>query len=125
MAIKVEDQPAQSFSAGFELRGSAQIGELSLLSPLGNTVAQLSWQPQSATLRTGGNEQRNCASLEALMQAATGTAIPVAALFDWLNGVAAPVEGWEVDLSQWAKGRVVARRRQPVTELRLAMDAPE
>ena len=121
LAIKVEDQPSQSFSSSFQLKGSAHSGELSLLSPLGSVLALLNWEPQGASLRTG-NELRTFASLEALMQAATGTAIPVAALFDWLAGVATPVEGWQVDLSQQAQGRFVARRTQPATELRFILE---
>lgn len=121
LAIKVEDQPSQSFSSSFQLKGSAQSGELSLLSPLGNTLALLTWQPQGASLQTG-NELRTFASVEALMQAATGTAIPVTALFDWLAGVATPIEGWQVDLSQQAQGRLVARRAQPATELRFILE---
>lgn len=123
MAIKVDDQPSQSFSTSFELKGGVQTGELNLLSPLGSTLARLTWNPDKASLRTP-NSTQDFASLAALMVSATGTAIPVTALFDWLAGVPTPIEGWEVDLSRQPEGRLLARRTNPATELRVVLDQP-
>ena len=123
MALQVENSPERSFSASFELRGSAQSGELSLFSPLGGTLAAMSWAPGAATLRAGG-QARQFESLEALAAQATGTPIPVAALFDWLGGVNTPVAGWQADLSDLAQGRLRARRidPQPPADLRVVFD---
>jgi outer membrane lipoprotein LolB len=114
---------AQSFSAGFELTGNAQTGSLLLFSPLGTTVAEMNWTPQTATLRTNG-ETRSFGSLAELLKQATGTDIPVASLFAWLAGDNVPTPGWLADLSQHALGRVVARRSDPLpaVELRLAIE---
>jgi outer membrane lipoprotein LolB len=119
----VENQPSQSFSAGFELRGRPDAGELKLHNPLGGTLAALNWGPGIATLRSG-DTVRQFESIEALVAAATGTAIPVASLFDWLSGNNTAVPGWEADLSQLAQGRLRARRTAPppVADLRLALD---
>lgn len=123
LALQVEGDASQSFSAGFELRGAAEAGELTLLSPLGGALAALSWSPGAASLRSGGKEQ-SFPSLEALVAAATGAPLPVAALFDWLAGRNTPVPGWQADLSQLADGRVRARRTdpQPSADLRIALD---
>ncbi|MFC5495978.1 lipoprotein insertase outer membrane protein LolB [Caenimonas terrae] len=123
MALQVEDQPSQSFSAGFELRGRAEQGELTLYNPLGGTLAALQWAPGSATLRSG-NEVKQFDSIDALVAGATGTAIPVASLFDWLAGSNTPVTGWEADLSQLPQGRLRARRvaPPPAADLRVALD---
>lgn len=123
MALQVEDQPSQSFSAGFELRGRADAGELTLYNPLGGTLAALRWAPGSATLRSG-DQVRQFESIDALVAGATGTAIPVATLFDWLAGSNTQVPGWEADLSQLAAGRLRARRTSPppVADLRVALD---
>jgi len=123
LSLRVDAEPAQSFAAGFDLRGSAVAGELSLYSPLGSTLAVLAWAPGSATLRAN-NEVRSFASLEELAAQAVGTAIPVAALFDWLAGTPTPVAGWQADLGQLDHGRLVARRSQPApaAELRLALE---
>src|SRR3990167_3430627 len=42
IALQVEGQASQSFSAIFELRGNAQTGGLALISPLGSRIAQRS-----------------------------------------------------------------------------------
>lgn len=123
LALQVQDQPGQSFSAGFELRGQAATGELTLLNPLGGAVAQLSWTPGSATLTSNG-QTRQFESVDALVAAATGSSIPVAALFDWLAGVNTPVPGWQADLSQLPQGRLRAQRMEPppVADLRVVLD---
>ncbi len=112
LALQVEDQPGQSFSAGFELKGNAQNGELALYSPLGGTLAVLSWLPGRATLQAQG-KPREFESVDALLAQVAGTEIPVAALFDWLRGMDTPVAGWRADLSELAKGRLTAKRLQP------------
>jgi outer membrane lipoprotein LolB len=123
LALTVEDNQAQSFSAAFELKGNADAGELALYNPLGSTLAVLDWAPGSASLREN-RQTRSYGSLEELVRQATGTAIPVAALFDWLRGTYTPVPGWRADLSQLAHGRLTAWRSvpAPAAELRLVLD---
>lgn len=125
LALQVEDQPSQSFTAGFELRGGAEAGELALYSPLGATLAQLRWAPGMAELQADGR-RRQYPSIEALTQEATGTALPLAALFDWLQGRPAEVPGWRADLSRVADGRLLASRSMPLprAELRVVLQPP-
>lgn len=124
LALSVQDQPGQSFSAGFELRGQPASGELTLLNPLGSTVAVLRWRPGSATLEAQGRQPQQFASLDAMVEKATGAVVPVAALFDWLAGVPTPVPGWEPDLSGLPDGRLRAHRVQPspAADLRVVLD---
>jgi outer membrane lipoprotein LolB len=123
LALQVEDHPSQSFSAGFQLNGNAVIGELTLFNPLGGTLAVLTWAPGSATLRTNGPPQA-FGSVDALVTQATGSALPVAALFDWLRGTHTPVPGWQADLSQLDRGRLRAQRVHPtpLADLRVVLD---
>ena len=124
IAIKVLSTPPQAFSADFELDGQGEAGTLALFSPLGTTVAQMEWAPGLAQLRNGG-ELRTFDSLSALAQQATGTELPVAALFDWLRGTATTAPGWEADLSQLTEGRLLARRKTdsaPAVELRILLE---
>jgi outer membrane lipoprotein LolB len=123
LALQVEDKPGQSFSAGFELKGNAQAGELSLFSPLGATLAMLSWQPGTAKLRSGA-ETREFPSVETLVAHVTGEAIPIAALFDWLRGIDTPAGGWRADLTQLSQGRLAAKRLEPPpqADLRVALE---
>ncbi|HYF19974.1 MAG TPA: outer membrane lipoprotein LolB [Ramlibacter sp.] len=124
LALSVADQPGQSFSAGFELRGRPEAGELALLNPLGGVLALLRWQPGSATLDTPGRDTQRFPSLDVMVQQATGAPLPVTALFDWLAGTNTPVPGWEADLSQLADGRIRAVRRDPPpqADLRVVLD---
>lgn len=122
IALQVEGQASQSFSALFELRGNPQSGGLALISPLGNRLAQLEWNDGHAQL-TSAQENRTSDSLDALLQDVTGTRIPVAALFSWLNGVQAVEPGWRADLSSLEQGRLVAHRDDPLPQatLRIAL----
>jgi outer membrane lipoprotein LolB len=123
LALKVQDQPGDSFSAGFELKGNARAGELTLYTPLGGTLALLSWQRDFATLRTS-SETRQFPSVDSLIAHVTGAAIPIAALFDWLRGMETRVPGWQADLTQLAQGRLSAKRLEPRPEadLRLVLE---
>jgi outer membrane lipoprotein LolB len=123
MALEVEGNQRQSFSASFELKGSPAAGELALHTPLGGTLAVLAWAPGSAKLRANG-EARDFESVDALVTHATGAAIPVAALFDWLRGIDTPVRGWKTDLSLLGQGRLRAERFEPPprTDLRVILD---
>ena len=124
LALTVQDQPRQSFSAAFELRGRTEAGQLTLFNPLGGTLAAMRWQPGSATLAVPGAAPQEFPSLESMVERATGAPIPVGALFDWLAGINTPVPGWEADLSQVADGRLRAQRREPPpqADLRVVLD---
>ncbi len=123
LALQVEDQASQSFSALFELRGNPQNGGLVLISPLGNRLAQLDWRDGHAQLSTGTQDVRSSDSLDNLLQEVTGARIPVAALFEWLRGSQSSAPGWQADLSGIENGRLVARRFEPAppATLRIAL----
>ena len=122
IALQIDGQASQSFSAMFELRGTAQAGGLVLLSPFGNRIAQLDWKDGHAQLVSGQNT-RTSDSLDTLLQDVTGTRIPVTALFSWLKGTQASATGWQADLTGIADGRLTARRDdpQPTATLRIAL----
>lgn len=113
----------QSFSAAFELTGDPQQGELTLYTPLGTTAAALSWTGHMAVMRTG-TDLHQFDSLDALIQQAVGTDLPVVALFSWLQGQPMSTAGWQADLSQFADGRITARRAlpPPIAELRVVLE---
>lgn len=127
LSIRIEPQmpstEPQSFSASFELMGSPAAGELNLLTPIGSTAASLTWSPTTAVMQAQG-ERRDFVSLDALIQQAIGTDVPVAALFAWLSGAPMTADGWTADLTQHAQGRITARRTTPLpgAELRLILE---
>jgi outer membrane lipoprotein LolB len=86
-------------------------------------LAVLAWTPESASLRANG-QTRNFDSFNSLVTHATGAAIPVAALFDWLRGIDTHVAGWHADLSLLGQCRLQARRLEPPpqADLRVVLD---
>jgi outer membrane lipoprotein LolB len=125
LSLQVQSEPPQAFFAGFELKGNPIQGELTLNSPLGNSLAVLRWSPQEAVLDSGNQRQR-FASVDELIEKATGAAVPLPALFDWLDGKNTAADGWNADLSQQAEGRISASRTvpQPRSDLRIVLAAP-
>ena len=136
VAVDVQgDAPPRAFSGSFELRGDATRGTLTLASPLGTAVAEGRWQPAEALLVTP-RETRRYATLGELTRDALGEAVPLEALFDWLQGRPAPGAasvpaergflqlGWRVDTSGLADGRLQARRvaPEPAVDVRIRLD---
>lgn len=124
ISLQVQSEPAQSFSASFELKGRAERGELTLISPLGNVLGVLRWSPGEAVLDSGGGKVQRFASVDELMAQATGAAVPIDALFAWLRGDNAAASGWSADLSRHQEGRISAKRSQPApqADLRVVLD---
>lgn len=124
LSLQVQSEPAQSFSAGFELKGKPERGELTLISPLGNVLGVLRWSPLEASLDSGNQNIQRFSSVDAMMEQATGAAVPLSALFAWLQGNHASVSGWSADLSRQSEGRISAKRAQPTpqADLRVMLD---
>lgn len=131
-----DGQPARGFNASFDLRGTAEAGELRLSTPLGPQIASARWAPGEVVLVASQGEQR-FSSLAALAQEALGEALPLQALPDWLQGRpwpgataqagAAGFEqlGWALDLSRRAEGFIIATRAQaPAVSLRVRLETP-
>jgi outer membrane lipoprotein LolB len=143
LAVRVDgadNTAARSLSAGFELRGDAALGRLSLSSPLGSVLAQARWSPAMVVLATPQGETR-FADLDALTRELLGESLPIAALFDWLRGrpwpdapstaTVTPAEpgfqqlGWVVNLAHFDDAWVIAQRASaPVVTVRVKIDRP-
>jgi len=118
LGLTVDSEPPQAFHAAFELRGDPSQGELVLSTPLGTRLAAVRWHPGGAELQQG-NELTRHKSVEDLTTRLGGAPLPVAALFDWVRGRQASVNGWQADLSRQARGRLTARRTSPMPEATL------
>jgi len=123
LSLTAQTQPPQRFYAGFTLAGGADTGQLTLTGPLGSALAALRWQPGSATL-IQNDQTQTYTSLDELTARATGTPLPMQALFDWLRGRNTPVDGWQADLSALAQGKLTAQRLYPppAAQLRIVLD---
>lgn len=125
LVLHIQDESPQRHSGGFELIGTATEGELSLLNPFGTAVAQARWTPTIAQLQQGERIQV-FNSMPELLQAATGAALPLSAVFDWLQGTPSHAPGWQVDLTQHDQGRIRAQRisPEPAVQLLIVLQRP-
>lgn len=119
MSVRVEALPPtpgpQAFSSTFELHGDPTQGQLRFYTPLGSTAATIDWSPQQAQLQAG-SEIRIFNNIAELIESVLGTPVPVEALFAWLAGKQLSLDGWQVDQSQFASGKITARRINPAPE---------
>lgn len=118
-----ESLASQSFSSAFELQGKAEQGQLHFYTPLGSTAAAIVWTREQATLRSGSDVQ-SFRDIDALIARVLGTPVPVSALFAWLAGDPASLDGWQVDQSQFDSGKITARRTSPApqAEIRVILE---
>ena len=125
ISVTVQSDPPRNMSASFSLDGDARQGELNLFSPLGTTLATLQWTPSTTQWLQGG-QQRRFDSMAHLTEETTGAALPMDAMFDWLEGRATPSPGWQTDLSALNQGSLVAKRvsPEPFVVLRIKLDTP-
>jgi outer membrane lipoprotein LolB len=123
ISVQVQGNTPSSMSASFSLRGDAKNGELDLYSPLGTTLGALQWTPQMVQFSDGSKHQF-FNSLAELTEHTTGAALPVDAIFGWLQGRDVQATGWLADLSAASIGTVTARRVSPEPEvmLRIKLD---
>ena len=85
---------------------------------MGTTVAELQWNGAEASLRQG-QDTRRYASIAELTEQITGSALPLPALFDWLQGREHAAPGWQVDLSGIGEGTLNAQRIAPLPRVSL------
>lgn len=126
MSVRVEAtaaQGAQAFSSTFELQGGPEQGQLHFYTPLGSTAAAIAWTPGQAHLQSGSQTQ-TFNNIAELIERVLGTAVPVAALFAWLDGDPLSLDGWQVDQSQFDSGKITARRISPApgAEIRVVLE---
>ena len=123
ISVQVQGEAPSSMSASFLLRGDAKNGELDLYSPLGTTLGALQWTPQFVQLNDGSKRQY-FSSLAELTEKTTGAALPIDAIFGWLQGRDVSTTGWTADLSAISQGSLSARRTAPSPEvtLRIKLD---
>jgi outer membrane lipoprotein LolB len=131
---------ARNVTATFDLRGTPRVGQLDLSTPLGTVLAQARWAPGKVVLVTPQRETLFM-SLDELTREVLGESVPVAALFDWLQGrpwpgapstpTSAPAGpgfeqlGWVVNLARFDEGLIAARREQvPAVTVRAKLDRP-
>lgn len=120
MSLHIESEPPQHFSGSFELSGQPDAGALKLLSPFGQTWGIAEWDTSSARLQRG-DDTYVYPDTDSLTRELTGTPLPLATLFDWLQGKDTAQAGWSVDFSQYPQGKLTAHRQQPLPPAHLRL----
>ncbi len=82
-----------TLSGKFVWAQNGDMVDLTLASPLGQTIATIQVTPQSATLTQGGKPPRVAADIDGLTAQALGWSLPVSGLRDWLQGYATAADG--------------------------------
>lgn len=98
----------EALHGSFEWRQRPDNTRLTLLSPLGQTLAQIAVTPDGATLTQAGQPPLSAADADALASQALGWPLPVAGLRDWLQGMVTVSGGKRVALAPGNDGSIVS-----------------
>jgi outer membrane lipoprotein LolB len=88
-----KDGKPESITGKFNWQQTPGRVDVSLASPLGQTLAIISVTPESATLTQADRAPRVAKDLETLTRDALGWSLPVSGLRDWLQGYATGADG--------------------------------
>jgi outer membrane lipoprotein LolB len=88
-----KDGKPESITGKFNWQQTPGRVDVSLASPLGQTLATISVTPESATLTQADRAPRVAKDLETLTHDALGWSLPVSGLRDWLQGYATGTDG--------------------------------
>lgn len=123
ISISTTQPKPQRMTASFELSGSPQAGMLTLISPLGTTLATARWSPGLAELEQGGQRMRY-PDIQSLITVALSQPLPLETVFAWLNGQDHAADGWTPDLKDLSQGRLGAHRSdaQGDADVRIVLD---
>ncbi|MES2739485.1 MAG: outer membrane lipoprotein LolB [Pseudomonadota bacterium] len=148
-----KDGKSESLSGKFTWRQSAERTDVSLASPLGQTIATISVTPGEASLTRSGQPPRVAPDIDTLSAQSLGWSLPVSGLRDWLQGyarqadgarfVATPehdsvttADGWRLRFVSWQEGAPATPRPKRIDAerngqeqadqiaLRIVLDAP-
>ena len=89
----IKDDKQESLTGNFTWEQTPNRIEVSLASPLGQTIATIAVTPEGATLTQSGKPPRTAADIDGLTQQTLGWTLPVSGLRDWLQGYAQDAEG--------------------------------
>lgn len=120
----------EALHGGFEWSQTPAHTAVSLLSPLGQTIALIEVTPQGATLTRGGRTVHAAEGVDALTTESLGWPLPVAGLREWLQGfgvdaagrrfVATPYtpevttpDGWRIRYETWHDGNPPSAQTRP------------
>jgi outer membrane lipoprotein LolB len=99
----------ESFSGGVQWRHGGRGDEILLLSPLGQTLAQIRRTPDGVYLTTSEHKRYYATDVESLTEQVLGWRLPLMGLQYWVQSLNSPATASEIDLDM--DGSVVAIRQ--------------
>ncbi|UUZ51065.1 outer membrane lipoprotein LolB [Massilia sp. B-10] len=83
----------ETLSGKFNWAQVPGVVDVTLLSPLGQTIAKIKVTPEAASLTQGERVPRVAADIDSLTAQTLGWSLPVSGLRDWLQGYATAADG--------------------------------
>ncbi|MBB3222846.1 outer membrane lipoprotein LolB [Pseudoduganella umbonata] len=125
----LRDGKQESISGKFAWRQRAARTDVTLASPLGQTIATIAVTPGEAILTEGNKPPRSAADVDTLTAQVLGWPLPVSGLRDWLQGYAVAADGrrfaaspaqpkvttrdgWELEFVSWQEGATPPKPRR-------------
>lgn len=99
----------ESFSGGVQWHHRERGDEILLLSPLGQTLAQIQRTPEGVSLTTSERENYYAADVENLTEQVLGWRLPLMGLQYWVQGMSSPATAAAMDVN--IDGQVMAIRQ--------------
>lgn len=94
MSVRYQQNGAeQAVHGSFNWSQNPQRTQVTLLTPLGQTLAVIDITPEASTLTQNGQAPRTAANVDALVAEALGWPLPVAGLRNWLQGFGIAADG--------------------------------
>jgi outer membrane lipoprotein LolB len=132
------DGKKESLSGTFTWQQHQANTDVSLISPLGQTVAVINVRPDSATLTESGKPPQSAPDIDQLTQKTLGWTLPVSGLRDWLQGyatdrdgkrfVASPSsdnvitrDGWKLEYVSWQEENAAVPQPKRIDVTRIAL----
>jgi outer membrane lipoprotein LolB len=88
-----QDGKSQSLQGKFRWQQQGELTDITLYSPLGQTIATIAITPGLAVMTQSGGEKKQAPSVTALTQEVLGWPMPVDGLRYWLQGFVRNVDG--------------------------------
>jgi outer membrane lipoprotein LolB len=103
-----QDMEAKSVSGSFEWLQTESDTTITLLSPLGQTIATIKQNAFGATLQQGNEPLRSAQNVDTLLSETLGWPLPMASMRNWLQGYALNQHGQRASISAQDSGPMLA-----------------
>jgi outer membrane lipoprotein LolB len=125
-----KNEQDEAIHASFNWKQSKDRSNITILSPLGQILANIDIKPGHATLTQSGQVPRSATNVDALAEQALGWPLPVSGLRNWLQGFAVDAnnkafvatstntrvltsDGWDIQYMSWEADNQASPNTRP------------